>query len=213
MKELVIIGAGGMGREVFDLATQCDGYGRDYVIKGFIDDWVDALDSFKGYPPVLGSFSDYPIQENDVFTCSLGDIQKKVKVCERILADGGEFLTLIHPRAQIGKNSKIGTGVIILFNAYIGADSVIGDFALVQIAATIGHDVQIGRYSRIDGGALCVGGTRIGDEVVIHTSAVINHRVVVESRATVGAGSLVIRKVKAGSSVFGNPAKKMDHML
>jgi acetyltransferase-like isoleucine patch superfamily enzyme len=73
----------------------------------------------------------------------------------------------------------------------------------------IGHDAQIGNWNRIDTHVTCVGGIRIEDEVNIHTSAVINHGVVVESNANVGACSFVIRRVKTGTTVIGNPAKKL----
>lgn len=55
----------------------------------------------------------------------------------------------------------------------------------------------------------CVGGIQIGNETTIHTSAVINHKVIVEDNVHVGACSFVIRRVKAGTTVFGNPAKKL----
>lgn len=67
MKELIIIGAGGMGRTIFDMARECMGYGEKFVIKGFLDDDSKALDGFKGYPPILGSIKDYEIQPKDVF--------------------------------------------------------------------------------------------------------------------------------------------------
>lgn len=209
MKNLIIIGAGGMGREIYDLATRCDGYNKEYVIKGFLDEWDEALDNFDGYPPIFGTTQDYVVDPDDIFICSLGDVELKKKCVELILDKGGDFLTLIHPTASIGYNSKIGRGCIVLKNAYVGADCVVDDFVLVQISAVVGHDVKVGRYSRLDCNTLCVGGTEIKEEVTIHTSAVINHKVVVERKAQVGACSFVIRRVKEGTTVLGNPAKKM----
>ena len=213
MKNLIIIGAGGMGREIYDLSTQCHGYNKEYVIKGFLDDWNEALNGYDGYPPVIGKVSDYVVKPEDIFVCSFGDVELKKNCIELILDKGGDFLTLIHPTASIGCNTKIGTGCIVLMNAYIGADCIIEDFVLVQIAAVVGHDVKVGKYSRLDCNTLCVGGTEIKEEVRIHTSAVINHRVVVGRKAQVGACSFVIRKVKEGTTVFGNPAKKIKTSL
>ena len=59
MKNLVIIGAGGMGRTIFDVARESIGYGIEYTIKGFIDDNLSALDGFEDYPPMLGTISHY----------------------------------------------------------------------------------------------------------------------------------------------------------
>ena len=54
MKNLVIIGAGGMGRTMYNIALECLGFKTEFQIKGFLDDDLSALDGFDGYPPVLG---------------------------------------------------------------------------------------------------------------------------------------------------------------
>jgi sugar O-acyltransferase (sialic acid O-acetyltransferase NeuD family) len=209
MKNLIIISAGGMGREIFNLATICNGYNKDYTIKGFIDDDGEALNSFKGYPPVISSIKDYSIQPDDVFICSTGDVTQKKENIQVILNKGGEFISLIHPDASICHNAIIGNGCIILENAYIGCDSQIDNFVTIQISAVIGHDVKVGKYSRVDNFVVCVGGIELKEEVTVHTSAVINHNVIVERNAYVGACSFVIRRVKEYTTVFGNPAKKL----
>ena len=65
MKQLVIIGAGGMGRTVYDLAVESIGYGTEYTIKGFIDDNLASLEGFPNYPPMLGTISDYQPAEDE----------------------------------------------------------------------------------------------------------------------------------------------------
>lgn len=72
MKYLVVVGAGGMGRTMFDLARESVGYETEFIVKGFIDDNISALDDFPGYPPILGSISEYKPSEDDVFVCSIG---------------------------------------------------------------------------------------------------------------------------------------------
>lgn len=76
MKNLIIIGAGGMGRTMYDLARESLGYNMEFIIKGFIDDDLFALDSFRGYPPILGTISEYQPLEDDVFVCSIGGGQE-----------------------------------------------------------------------------------------------------------------------------------------
>ena len=76
MKNLIIIGAGGMGRQVFLFAQGCKGYQKDYVIKGFLDDNLDAMDGFDDFPPLLGSVDDYEIQPDDVSTRLVMWLQK-----------------------------------------------------------------------------------------------------------------------------------------
>lgn len=209
MKNLIIIGAGGMGRTIFDIAKESIGYGEEFVIKGFLDDDVKALDGFKGYPPVLGTIKDYKIQPKDVFTWSIGNIQAKKKCCELIISKGGEFITLIHKTARLGTNAKIGQGSIIAAFTSLGADAVVENFVLVQAYSIIAHDVQVGNWARIDTHVVCVGGTVVGEEAMVYTNSVLNHNVVVEKGAIVAACSFVIKKVQSGTTVYGNPAKRL----
>ena len=208
MKHLIIIAVGGMGRTIFDIARESVGYGIEFNIKGFIDDNLHALDNYEGYPPILGKISDYQPQEDDVFVCSIGGASRK-KCMEEIISRGGEFLTLIHKTARIGTNVKIGKGNLIAAFTSIGADATIGDYNMIQSYTVIGHDAKIGNWNRIDTHVTCVGGTIVGNEADIYTSSVLNHGVVVEDGAHVGACSFVIRRVKAGTTVMGNPAKKL----
>ena len=209
MKNLIIIGAGGMGRSLYNIALGCSGYGTEFVIKGFLDDNIHQLDDYHGYPPILDTISNYNVQKNDVFTCSIGDVKTKFRLCSSILERGGEFITLIHKQARVCSNVILGNGCVVAPFCLVDCDAMVGEMCMLQSDAIIGHDCVIGDYSRIDTHVTLVAGTKIGNRVTIHTSAVINHRVVVEDDSTVGASSFVIRKVKSGSTVVGNPAKKL----
>lgn len=208
MKNLIIIGAGGMGRTVYSNALESVGYGEKFVVKGFIDDNLKALEGFPNYPPVIGTIRDYQPQKNDVFVSSIGGASRRLCI-EEIIRRGGEFMDLIHQTARLLTNVKMGKGNFIGAYTVIGNDAVVGNYNMIQAYTIIGHDAKIGNYNRIDTHVTCVGGTVIEDDVNIHTSAVISHNVVVETGAHVGALSFVIKKVKAGTTVMGNPAKKL----
>lgn len=207
-RNLVIVGAGGMGRTVFDIARESIGYGTEFSIKGFIDDNLDALQGFDNYPPVLGRISEYTPSHNEVFTFSIGGEARR-KCLESLIARGAEFINLIHKTARIGTNVRIGKGNIIAAFTSLGADCSIGNYNMIQSYTVIGHDAKIGDFNRIDTHVTCVGGIAIKNNTTIHTSAVINHKVSVEDNAKVGACSFVIRKVKAEDTVLGVPAKKI----
>lgn len=209
MKKLVIIGAGGMGKQLSYFAQICTGFNNEFVIKGFIDDNLHALDGYEGYPPILGTIKDYMPELDDVFVNSIGDVQFKKKCINDILTRGGEFINLIHPKASISNHTRLGVGNIIASRVGIGVESEIGDFNLIQDGAIIGHDVKIGSWCRIDCYVVLIAGVTLEDEVCIHTSAVINHNVTIGKGAMVGAQSFVFRNVKPGITVFGNPAKKL----
>lgn len=207
MRHLIILGAGGFGREVFCAAEESIGYGTEFDIKGFLDDRSTALDGFEGYAPVLGSIDAYEINDGDIFICALGNVKTKKLVVEKILAKGGEFMTLVHKDAYVGKNVKIGKGCILLAGSRLHCDITIGDFVTLQPYAILGHDVIVGNWSHINAYADCGGASRVGEMVTLHTTSFILPQSIIEDGATVGAGSVVLRKVKKGMTVIGVPAK------
>lgn len=209
MKHLIIIGAGGMGRQVLSFAKSCKGYGNEYDIKGFLDDNLDAMKDYPDYPPVLGTVDGYQIQPEDIFFNSIGGVAPKKKCINKILNRGGEFITLIHPTALITPGAKIGTGCMIAAKVGIGTETEIGDFCLVQSNAIIGHDVHVGNFCRIDCNVVLIADVKLDNDVCVHTSSVINHGVHIGEGSTVGALSFVIRNVKPGTTVQGNPAKRI----
>lgn len=209
MKNLIIVGGGGMGRSVYCIAKGSIGFEEDFIVKGFIDDNLYSLDGFDGYPPMLGTIDGYEIQDDDVFICSIGNTKTKKIVCEKLKARGAKFFSLIHKTAIVRQNAKIGDGCIIADYASVGADCTIGENTLIQTFSIAAHDCIIGNYVRIDTHSTCVGGVVVEDLATIHTTAVVSHKVVVGEGATVAAMSFVIKKVKPYTTVYGNPAKTL----
>jgi sugar O-acyltransferase (sialic acid O-acetyltransferase NeuD family) len=207
MKHLIIIGARGFGREVYVAATESIGYAEEFIIKGFLDDKVDALDGLSGYPPIIDSVENYNICPNDVFICALGDVTYKKYYSDLILAKGGEFINLIHKGAHISQNARIGIGCIILNYVQLSCDTNIGDFVTMQPFAVIGHDARIGNMCHLNTYAFMGGYSQIGDNVTMHTACILNPHKKVGDGATIGAGAFVIRNVKPACTVYGNPAK------
>ena len=197
-----------MGRTMYDMAKESHGYGMTYDIRGFIDDNISALDNFANYPPIIAPIQGYQPKEDEIFICSIGGASRR-KCIEEILSKGGQFLTMIHSTARIGTNVEIGEGTIIGAFTTIGADAKVGKYNLIQSYSVIGHDSIIGDWNRIDTHVTLVGGTTVHNEVYIHTSAMISHNVTIEDNSRVAACSFVIRRVKAGTTVMGNPAKKL----
>lgn len=197
-----------MGRTVYSNALESVGYGDAFEVKGFIDDDLHALDGFPNYPPVIGTISGYQPEADDVFVCSIGGASRK-PCMENIISRGGEFINVIHRTARLLTNVVIGKGNFIGADTVIGNDVVIGNYNMIQSYTIIGHDVRMGDFNRIDTRVTCVGGVVIEDEVNIHSSAVISHKVTVESKSRVAALSFVIKDVKTGTTVIGNPAKRL----
>jgi len=210
MKNLIIIGARGFGREVYDLATQCSGFNIEYVIKGFLDDKADALDGFENYPAILSSVEDYKIQEDDVFVCALGTVKWKKYYAELIMAKGGSFINLIHPSTKLNTNAVVGTGLLVFMYANISNDCIIEDFVTIQGYVGLGHDTKIRKWVHVSSYSFTGGFVVLEEESTLNTRATVLPHVIVRKGATVGAASLVIRNVKENTTVFGVPAKKLE---
>ena len=211
MKQLLIIGARGWGREIYNMLPQCKGYGTEYVVKGFLDDKADALDGMPGYPPIIDSVEHYEPQEDDVFTCAMGDAHWKKHYAEIVLENGGEFINIIHNTAEKGRNTIIGKGCVICKNAGVSCDIRIGSFVTIMGYVTIGHDARIGNYCHLGAGAFMGGGAARGDTTTMQTNSIVLPHVVVGNNCMVGAGAVVIKKVKDGDTVYGNPAKVLKY--
>lgn len=209
MKHLLIIGARGFGRAVCDLASEMPQYLKEFDIKGFLDDKADALEGYQNYPPIVGTVETYEVQPDDVFICALGDVHYKKHYAELILNRGGQFFTVIHPSAHIGRNVQMGKGCIIAGNAWIDSDARLGDFVTIQCGALVGHDVEIGNWSIIDGLCFLGGFVKVEELVSIHTNSSVIPHISIGGGATVNIASVVIRNVKPDSVVMGNPAREM----
>lgn len=209
MRNLVIIGAGGFAREVFDMANYCYGTDTDFNIKGFLSDGPSDIE-LMGYPAVLDTVSGYEIQKNDVFFCGIGSVQDRKKCVEIILSKGGEFINLIHPNVVISPSAKIGIGVAIKAYCVIASDVVIEDFSFIQSSVIMGHDVKIGKYCQINSFSFFAGCSKLEDLVFVGAHSKFIQGTEAEELSVIGIGSLVLRKVKTRTTVFGTPAKKVD---
>lgn len=211
MKNLLIIGARGFGRKVYDLAINTSDYNRNFVVKGFLDDKCHALEGLENYPKIISSVEDYRVQDNDVFVCALGDVKWKKQYIQIILSKGGKFMNLIHPSCIISTNVKMGTGNILFNGVSIFNDSVIKDFVSIQSNTVIGHDTFIGDYCHINTFSFTGGYSIISNEVTLHTRSTILPGIQVNFGAIVGAGAVVNRTVSESVTVVGIPARQLKN--
>ncbi len=210
MKNLVIIGASGFAREMYDLALTCFTNDPNFKVKGFLSDGPSNIEAM-GYPAVLGKVAEYEIQPNDVFFCGIGKVSDRKKTVETILSKGGKFINLVHPTAVISPSVKLGIGVGIKAFCVLASDVTVEDFTFMQSSVIMGHDVHIGKFCQINSFAFFAGYSRIHDLVTINAGVKLIQKVVVEEGAIVGMGSVVLNKVKKGTTVFGIPAKRLDY--
>lgn len=209
-KRLYIIGARAFGRELAVSLPTWNGFLDKYTIKGFLDDKVDALDGYAGYPPIVSSAELFSPKSNDVVVCGLGAVKWRTKYIRILLEKGAKFETLISPEAFVAKTATIGMGTVISGDTSVSADVHIGNFVLCHPHCSFGHDTIVGDGAVIENGVFCGGWVQVGERATLHTRATVLPRQKIGADAIVGACSCVIRSVKAGTTVFGVPARCVD---
>jgi sugar O-acyltransferase (sialic acid O-acetyltransferase NeuD family) len=206
MKKLLIVGAGGFGREMHAWARQHPDHGRVWTFGAFLDDNPAALAGFGVFAPVRPLTGHRPAPD-EVFLCGLGLPAQKEKLVAPLLAAGATFLTFIHPRALVGERVRLGVGVVLCPGAIVSADVELGDFAMVNLQSTVGHDARIGAWSTLSAHCDVTGRVQVADRVFMGSRVSVIPGRKVGDRAVLGAGAVVIADVPAGVTVVGNPAR------
>jgi sugar O-acyltransferase (sialic acid O-acetyltransferase NeuD family) len=206
MKNLYIIGAGGFGREVYGWLCAMGG-SPDWQFGGFLDDNSEALKGLDYDKGVVAPVNGFTVKPSHLFVCGIGGVSTKIKLCQPLVDQGAEFLTVVHPTALVGKNVQLGQGVVLCPGVILTCDIKVGDMVMINCRSSAGHDVTIGDWSTISAHCDLTGHTTLGRGVFMGSGARVIPGKFVGEDAVVGAGSVVIQSVAAGQKVFGNPAR------
>ena len=207
---LVIVGAGGFGRECVDIVDALNTRGAGIDLLGFLDDGeVDAelLEALR--LPHLGGTGD-PDPSWSRFVVGIGDGGVRRRLDTVLSAAGLTALTLVHPAATVGRAVTIGDGSVIAAGARITTNVRTGRAVDVHVNATVGHDANVDDYVSIFPGATVSGNVHLGHSVTIGTGANVLPGLHVGAGSSVGAGAVVIRDVDAQTTVAGVPARIVD---
>lgn len=202
MNRLVIIGAGGHGKVIADIALK-NGY-KDVC---FVDD--HATGEVMGLP-VIGVCEDIT-HLNDGhtdFVIGIGNNAVRKAIAEKYDVN---WVTLIHPSAQIAFNAEIGKGTVVMANAAINVCATIGEHCIINTGAIIEHDNVIENYVHISPNAALGGTVQIGMECHIGIGATVKNNIDICSDCVIGAGAVVIRDIKTSGTYIGVPVKEIKH--
>ena len=201
MRDLMIIGAGGYGRVIADIAQKLG----TYKTVSFLDDGTSK--TVMGLP-VVGKTSDAEkyVGAADVFV-AIGDSQARKDFMERLLAMGANVPVLIHPSAVIGACVEIGAGTAVMAGAVINPCSRLGKGVILNTRSSVDHDCVIGDYCHISVGVCVAGTVELGHKVCLDAGVTVNHNVKICDNCIIGAGAVVVRDLTEEGTYMGVPAK------
>ncbi len=206
MYPVLIVGAGGWGREVLAQMQGDPDHGKVWSISGFLDNRADILDVFGVDVPIVGDPLSYQRKREEAFVCAVGDPHARHRYTQPLLSQGAEFIT-IRTNAYLSPRVRMGRGCFICHRVQLSPDVQLGEFVNIHSNTLLGHDVQVGAFAQIGAMVFVGGGVSIGNFVTIHPHATIIPGIRVGKGATVGAGAVVVKDVPDGATVFGNPAR------
>ncbi|MFW1754398.1 acetyltransferase [Acinetobacter wanghuae] len=202
MRDLIIIGAGGLGKEISWLSKRC---GRNIV--GFLDDTLDKQGTIINSDKVLGNIADCVKYKNCDFIIAIGNPRARKKIIETYFDDSYNFATLIDPSVIISEYVDIKPGVVICAGVILTIDIKVGRHTIINLNATVGHDVTIGDYVTIAPNVAISGEIEIGNLVELGTNSTLKEKLTISNGAMIGMGAVVTRNVEMNNIVIGSPAK------
>lgn len=209
-QRLVIVGAGGFGREVAWLAGSLP---ETWDLVGFIDDNEAVQGTTISGFPVLGRLSETDRYADARLVVAVGSPRIRKKVVDRLVELGRtRFATLVHPSAHVNEFSSIGDGSIVTAVTYISDKTVLGRHCILNANSAIGHDTTIGDFSTLAGHVDICGNVSIGNGTEIGVGAVVVPGVNIGAGSLCCAGSVVANNVAHNAVVAGNPARRIKDL-
>ena len=208
MKNIVIVGAGGFGREVYQYTLDIFGTKDNKLIKGFIDSDPNALvNTNLDNSLLLGSVEEYNCKEEDIFIAAIGNPDDRKKVVTILRSKSALFLKLIHPTAYVAPNAKIEDGCIICPFAFIAVNAIIDSFSILNTYASCGHDSYVGQFCTLSPYAVVNGFAKLDSTVFMGSHSTIIPGKKIGRCSKISAGSVVYHDIEPFSLAIGNPAK------
>jgi sugar O-acyltransferase (sialic acid O-acetyltransferase NeuD family) len=214
LKQIYILGAGGLGKEFFHLLKDINKDKKSLEFMSFIDNNPEILDIKIGkerFPVMSESYfiEHFGMSEDINLVIAVGQPKHIKRIATFYLENTKiNFPNLIHPSVITDFDSlDLGIGNVITAGCILPVDVSLNSFNIVNINSTIGHDTIIGSYNVINPGANISGNVSIGDENLIGTNCTILQTLKIGSQNTLSAASFIAKDVLNSQTLMGNPAR------
>ena len=198
---LLILGAGGHGRAVADLAQACG-----FTVLGFVGP-AGRGGGVLGGDEELEALVRRERADGALVGVGATALTRRAELWERLRSLGVGAPALVHPRATTSPSCRIGEGTIVLAGAVLGAAVEIGENAVLYSGVLAEHDCRIGEHAYLSPGVILSGAVLVEAGAFLGAGAVVLPGLRIGKDAVVGAGAVVTRDVSAGQTVMGSPAR------
>jgi sugar O-acyltransferase (sialic acid O-acetyltransferase NeuD family) len=210
--KVVILGAGGLAREVYWVFCAASKAEDEIEVLGFIDEdsanWGKQLCGI----PVLGDFNWFESASDEIkVICAVGSPAGRLSLVKKSEQYGLSFCSIIHPGVMTSKYIEIGLGIVITAGCIITTQVKIGNHAFLNLDTTVGHDVVIKDFVNVSPGCHISGNVILKQGVDLGTGAVIIPGITVGKWATIGAGAVVTKDIPDNAVAVGVPAKVIKY--
>lgn len=213
MKNIVIIGAGGVGRETSLIIQQINELEPTWNLIGFIDDNKDNWGKVINGYSVIGGIDSLEFLTPDTYVLiAIANYEVKKKIVNKI-NNKLKFATIIHPKVWVHDYMTIGEGTIIYEGAILTANIEIGNHVIISPKCGVGHDSIIKDYVSLLWNVNVSGNDIIEEGVMMGSGSTVIQGKKIGKGSNIGAGAVVIEDVDSFSTAIGVPAKviKIDY--
>jgi len=210
-QDLVIVGAGGFGRET---AAAVDAVNRDrptWRLLGFLDDDPARSGQPCGGSTVLGGLdTTADLSEDVAVVVCVGnprDIARRERVVARLGLPPHRYATVVHPSVAMGPDCLLGAGSVLLAHTTLTAAVTVGAHVAVMPQAVLTHDDVVEDFATIASGVRLGGAVHVGRGAYVGAGALVREYVRIGAGSLVGLGSIVLVDVPDGQVWVGSPAR------
>ncbi|QIK84266.1 acetyltransferase [Sanguibacter sp. HDW7] len=186
-RPLVIVGAGGFGRELADVVDDLNAETSTFELLGYLDDGPAEADLARlasSGLDYLGTVESFLAEGTAEFVIGIASPRARRAVDTRLTSAGHEAATLVHPSVTTGRHVEMGSGTILCAGARLTTNISLGRHVHVNLNATVGHDSVLEDY------------------VTIYPGAAVSGNVVLEESVSMGVGSAVLQGLRIGARTF-----------
>ena len=202
---LIIIGASGHGKVIADIAIKMN----KWQSIAFLDD-DESIKASIGLE-VIGKTADaFTYKDEADFFVAIGSNATRENIQEKLIDEGLNVVSLIHPSAVIGTDVEIGIGTAVMAGVVINSSTKIGKGCIINTSSSIDHDNVIENYVHISPGVNMAGTVKVGKRSWLGIGSVVSNNVNICSGCKVGAGAVVVKDITEPGTYVGVPVRRVD---